>query len=377
MKICIVNNFPPYSGVGRVTYKFWRDVNDLPNISAELYCTHAMTKEEFGYEENEGVKFLHPFPYLGHEYLSRFYIYVLDRFKLPTKYDIYHFSNHMLGFMISTKRKCVITLFDVIQLENHGDQDLANGIVNKIYNFLIRQSVKKCARADAIICVSEFTKRRAVKLLGLDSQKTFVAHTGIDLAVFKQQDKRAAREELNLPIDKKIILHVGSEIKRKNVEAIIYALAECTPDTVLLRVGPQDTRIAQLITKLGVHDKVIYRESFYETEVAKYYSAADVMVFPSLAEGFGLPIIEAMACGCPVITSNYGAMQEVAGDAAILVGPQNTEELHSAIQKVLSYTPNEQAAHVNKGLERAKFFTSQKYARSVADIYKKILSATE
>jgi glycosyltransferase involved in cell wall biosynthesis len=185
------------------------------------------------------------------------------------------------------------------------------------------------------------------------------------------------RKELDLPLDKKIILHVGSEIVRKNVESLVKAFAQMKEDAVLVRVGTKDSdEVKRLVDELGIKEKVIYRESFFPEEVAKYYSAADVYAFPSLGEGFGLPIIEAMACGCPVITTNYGAMKEVAGDGAILIDPKNIEELAESIEKLLSFNEQDRQEIIGKGLERAKNFTSENFTNQVLEIYKMLLKGS-
>jgi len=374
MKICIVNNFPPYSGVGRVAYEFWRDLQKMDDIEVDMYCTHAMNREEFDHKENKGVNFLHKFPYDDNRYLSRILIYFIDRFRIPKGYDVYHFTNHMISFMINRKRLNGVVLFDLFQMAKQVDKGLGVPIVNDLYDWLIRKSVAKTSKADAVICVSDFTKQEAIRLLNLDPRKAHVVHTGISHEVFKPRDKTMCRQELDLPLDKKIVLHVGSEIVRKNVITLIKAFSKVKQDAVLVRVGTKDSdEVQSLINKLGLQDKVIYRESFFPEEVAKYYCAADAHAFPSLAEGFGLPIIEAMACGCPVITANYGAMKEVAGDGAYLIDPEDVNELVATIEKTISLNENSKQEVVERGLKRAQQFTSENFTNKVVEIYKNLL----
>lgn len=374
MKVCVVNNFPPYSGVGRVTYDFWRELNKRKDITADLYCTHAMTQEEFTHKENEGVEFLHKFPYIGNEYLSRFHIYFLDKYKLPKGYDIYHYSNHMLSFMLGHQKNEVVTLFDVIQLKQQVNVDMGNKILSLAYDWFLKKSVKKTTLADAVINVSEYTRRESVELLNLENSKTHVVHCGINHNVFYPRNKNVCKKELNLPQDKKIVLHVGSEIDRKNLPRILEAFSMLDAGAIFVRVGDKTKNIEDVINKLGIKDKVIYRESHFEEEVAKYYSAADVHVFPSLEEGFGLPSLEAMACGCPNITSNIGAMAEIGGTGAILVNPYSVDEIYSAIKKVLNFSSEEKQVRIDKGLKRASVFTSKNYTDGVVKIYQGLLN---
>lgn len=368
MKVCLINNFPPYSGAGRVTYKLWEALKKNKEIKADLYCTHAMTKDEFKWKQNRGVRFWHSFAYKDHENLSRFFIYFIDRFRIPRGYDVYHICNQMIAFMSGFRRPTVVTLFDVIQLQKDNDK-LGGPLISRIYSWLIRRSVKSMTKADAVICISEYSKQEACRLLKLDPQKVTVIYSGINHDVFKVQDKLACRRQLKLPIDKKIILHVGSEIARKNVVRLVEAFAQSKSEAVFVRLGPKSKEVEETIDRLKINQRVIYRESFFEDEVAKYYAAADVLVFPSLEEGFGLPIIEAMACGCPVITSNCGAMKEVAQNSAILVNPTRTDEIRMAIEKVLQSNLGEINVYRQKGIRRARYFNWQKYSHEVVKVY--------
>ena len=371
MKVCIINNFPPYSGVGRITHALWNYLKNEPGVEADLYSTHAMRLEDLKLPENKGVKFLHSFPYVGNEYLSRFFIYLVDKFRIPQGYDIYHTSNQMISFMMRKKRLNVITLMDVAQLNNFRDKDLGIPFVNDIYNWVIRRSLRNSINADAIICISQNTKNEAVKLIGLDPNKGYVSHPGIYHDKFRPLGKEESRKELKLPLDKKILFHVGIEMPRKNVNNIIKAMSKCAEDTIFVRLGSRSTAGKDLAEELGLKDRVLYRS--FEKDISKYYSAADVLVFPSLEEGFGLPIIEAMSCGCPVITSNYGAMREVAGDAALLVDPGNVDEITEAISKILSFNTTEREKMIQIGFKRANEFSWDKYSRKVLKVYKEIL----
>lgn len=376
LRICLINNFPPYSGTGRVPYALWREFKEMDGIEADLICTHVMKEEEFGWEVNRDVRFLHKFAYKDHENLSRFLIYFVDPFRIPRGYDIYHVTNHMLARYANFRRPCVVTLHDVLQFK-YQERQFGRGPFSWLYNRLMLKSVAMVKKADAVICVSEWSKEEAIKLLSLDPKRTFAIHNGLDHEIFKPYDKRQVRKELKLPEDAKIILHVGAETPRKNVLGLMQASARVKnqlPNAFLVRLGEKTKEVADKIKEFGLEGSINYLQEIKDEEVAKLYSSADVLVLPSFEEGFGLPIIEAMACGTPVVTSNCGAMKEIADDAAILADSKDIDSIAKAIKFVLTLPASEYEKLVNKGIERAKEFSWQKCAKSTLDVYEKVLT---
>ena len=125
------------------------------------------------------------------------------------------------------------------------------------------------------------------------------------------------------------------------------------------------------VEELNLQDRVIFKGYIPDNELEWMYLNASLFVFPSLSEGFGLPILEAMSCGVPVITSNYGAMAEVAGNAALLVNPYNIDEIAEAMYKVLTDQKLKEDL-IKKGLERAKQFSWEKTAKETLEVYKEV-----
>ena len=127
----------------------------------------------------------------------------------------------------------------------------------------------------------------------------------------------------------------------------------------------------EVIDALGLVSEVIFAEFVPKVDLPAYYSGADVFVLPSLYEGFGFPPLEAMACGCPAVTSNTSSLSEVVGDAGIMVDPYDTDSLAQAMRQVL--TNNElRADMVRKGLEQAKKFSWEKAAEQTQEVYNKM-----
>jgi len=374
MKVCLINNFPPYSGTGRIPYALFKYLNKIETIQADLVCTHVMQKEEFSWLENEKVHFLQKFAYKDHENLSRFLIYFVDPHKIPKGYDLYHVTNHMLARYTKFRKPSVVTLHDVLQFK-YKDK-LGGSLISKIYSNLMLKSIASVKEANAVICVSEWSRLEAIKLLGLDPNKTFAIQNGLDHDLFHPHDKEKSREDLKLPKDKKIILNVGSEIERKNLDGVLKAFLEISKnrkDVLLVRLGEKTEKYDAMIKELGLTDIVVYLEKLKDEEVAKLYSASDLLIMPSFEEGFGLPIIEAMACGCPVVTSNVGAMKEVTNDAGFLVDPNDLESIQKGMEAVLNLDSNDTYKLVQAGLKRAGEFSWKKCAEDTIKVYEKVL----
>lgn len=374
MKVCLINNFPPYSGTGRIPYALSKYFNKREDVQADLICTHVMRKEEFGWLENEKVHFLQKFAYKDHENLSRFLIYFIDPYKIPKGYDIYHVTNHMLARYAKFRKPCVVTLHDVLQFK-YKDK-LGGSLVSKIYSNLMLKSITSVKEADAVICVSEWSRLEAVKLLNLNPEKTFAIQNGLDHDLFRPFDKEKSREDLKLPKDKKIILNVGSEIERKNLDGVIKSFSEIVKtrkDVLLVRLGEKTEKYDATIKELSLNDSVIYLEKLTDEKMAKLYSAADLLIMPSFEEGFGLPIIEAMACGCPVVTSNIGAMKEITDDAGVLVDPNDVESIQKGVEAVLNLDSSDTFKLTQAGLKRASEFSWKKCAEDTIKVYEKVL----
>src|SRR5436190_812412 len=184
----------------------------------------------------------------------------------------------------------------------------------------------------------------------------------------------AAVANLAVPPDRPLLLHVGSEEPRKNVETLLRALprvAATLPDVRLVRVGGRSHRASRLIRQLGLEHAVRYVHDVPDDVLALWYAAADAFVFPSLLEGYGLPLLEALRCGCPVIAANTSSIPEVTGgdEAAELVDdPLDHEALAAVITRVLQDPARRQQLR-ERGLARAAGLSWRKTAERTAAVY--------
>lgn len=227
-------------------------------------------------------------------------------------------------------------------------------------------------RADHIICISESTKQDLIRLFGTDEKKISVIHLGFNL-----NSAAMASEIKQIEIHQKpFILHVGSRSGYKNFTTLLEAYAASAQlqagfDLVSFGSTPFTGDELSMMQKLGIQDKV-YFVSGDDQQLAQYYKAAAVFVYPSLYEGFGIPPLEAMHFGCPVACSNTSSMPEVVGNAAKLFDPASAESIRVAME-VLSTLTDQREKQIKLGHERLKMFSWDKCTVETADIYKKLL----
>ena len=212
-----------------------------------------------------------------------------------------------------------------------------------------------------------------MRFFNIDPSIVRVIYNGLDHNQFKPRDKAVCRKMLGLSEDKVLVLHVGSEEPRKNIPTLIKAFHKFQreiPNAVLIRVGMKTTVIQRLINSLELGDKVIYFRNV--RDLGYVYSAADLFVFPSSLEGFGLPPLEAMASGCPVIASNRTSIPEVVGDAGILLDPFDVDGFAHWMHKV--YTGEKlKVKLIEEGFKRSKMFSWEKCASETLEVYKEAL----
>jgi len=227
-------------------------------------------------------------------------------------------------------------------------------------------------RARHIVAVSNCTKRDLVSYLKIPEARISVIHNGLDRQVFRPIGVRC------FPFP--YLLYVGTERPRKNLSTLLSAFALVKNessgyrDLKLVKVGTpgrvdEFRRATQAeVKRLGLEGDVIFVESVSDGDLAAYYSSAVALVVPSLYEGFGLPLIEAMACGCPVIASRCSSLPEVAGDAALFFAPRDSEKLARLIRRVVAEL-DLRADLVKKGFERVQLFSWERAAQQTLQVY--------
>lgn len=230
------------------------------------------------------------------------------------------------------------------------------------------------SKFDYMVTVSHSEKRNILRNLGIPPEKIKVVYHGADYKNYRLKRNREAEKilhqkyEINFPF----ILHLSAYQPKKNVEGIIKAFAIAKKKykikEKLVIGGKQPDHLKRLVEDLGIEDDVIFVGFIPEEELPIFYGTAEAFIFPSFHESFGMPVLEAMACGCPVITSNVFSMPEVAGKAAIFVNPYSTEEIAEAIYEIVTNRKLRRKL-AEWGIERAKKFTWERCAGEHLKIY--------
>jgi len=223
---------------------------------------------------------------------------------------------------------------------------------------------------------TEWLKGELATWLG-DDRRIHVVPFGVDRAFFSESPGARAqgRADWRIPDEAFVVLHVGSTVERKNVPLVIEAVARlrAEADAYLLQVGGRFTSAQQqLIERLNLRRYVRSVTAADETTLRRAYRAADVLLFPSLYEGFGYPVLEAYASGLPVVTSGAGGLKEVGGDALVVVEGRDPGAYVAALEG-LSDDPSRQEALVQRGRARAREFSWQKTAGRTAEVYRTLL----
>jgi glycosyltransferase involved in cell wall biosynthesis len=241
---------------------------------------------------------------------------------------------------------------------------------------LVPWSVK---RADHIITVSEYSKRDLVQTYGVHEGKITVTYEGAG-DQFVPCNREAAKEALarKYRIEGDFVLYLGRLQARKNLVRLVNAYARTRnvgfPHKLVL-AGQQDSlsqSVLLRIRELKLENDVLLPGYVAAVDVPSFYNAADVFVYPSIFEGFGLPIMEAMACGTPVVTSQGSSLDEVAGDAAVLVDPLDELSIADALNQVLA-DPELRKRLGRAGLRRSRQFSFQNAARQTIGVYERVM----
>ncbi|MCB4792729.1 MAG: glycosyltransferase family 4 protein [Elusimicrobia bacterium] len=306
---------------------------------------------------------------------AKFPIYsITEQLKLPgmienSKVDIFHEPHYNIPYFYSGKM--VVSIHDLIHIL--FPQFLSSRAAYYYAKFFLASA---CEKSQRIMTISENTKNDIIKHFRVEPSKIKVIYIGIN-PVFKPSLELAkeVREKIG-----KYILYVGALRPHKNVHTLVEAFNrlkkknEISHKLVLVGNGKKDyiVKIQKMIAAYSIENSVLMPEVLNQEELRKYYCGADVFVFPSLYEGFGLPPLEAMASGCPVITSNSSSMPEVVGDAGIMTDAQDIDRLSNAIYKVIS-DEGLRKKMIEKGIARSKIFSYEKTVRETVNIYNDVL----
>ena len=317
---------------------------------------------------------------LGYDIKTFFNIYpVSSHFHKDT---IKHFTAQQMASLLTFERDLhpvIITVHDIIPYMMRDNPELTD-----LHNFYDRWmdtlAMSNLRRADRIIADSDYTRRMLIEKLRISTEKIRVILLGLELDVFKPgvvTDEFKAQYRIEPGY--KYVLYVGSEMPRKNLSRLLEAFAivkSKNANVRLIKIGsPNQSRhymkLQDQIYKLNLQNEVILQDHVSRDDLISFYNLADVFVFPSLYEGFGIPPLEAMACGAPIICSNTASLPEVVGDAALSIDPLDISGWAAAITEVLNNNDLRDLLRV-KSLARSAQFSWERMARETIAVYHEV-----
>ena len=359
--------FEELSGIGVYTRELIRQFSDLiePDRITLLFQSESLrdrTREETGFPFPAEIMPWGIFSPKGQILLPR-------RLRL-LEAELFHSPNYMIPMRAFPVRRagpirCVVTLHDLIPLVVPGYAPRSKKAKLKpVFIQIMRQVIE---RADRIIAVSQSTQNDLINRLGLDEQRIDVVYNGVHDHFEPPPHEAPARRGL---------LYVGRSDPYKNLVLLIESFARLRagrfPELTLRIVGPPDPRYPepeQRAMDLGVREAITWNGYLSDAELVAAYQLAEVAVLPSSYEGFGLPVIEAMACGTPVVCSDRSSLPEIAGGAAEMFDLLDNTSLDAAIARVLENEPVRREL-IRSGLERARAFTWRKAAEETLASYR-------
>lgn len=295
--------------------------------------------------------------------------------------DIFWSPHYNIPLLPVLAHKRVVTIHDTYHLAYQHTLSLAQ----KLYSNLLLRAAARVS--DKVITVSEFSKKELQKYLNLKATAVEVIHNGLDKETYKQVDKveaqRALKQSLPGLPERKFILFVGNVKPHKNLSTLVKAFSGLIDSTdekyTLVIVGKKDGFITgdQDLFKLlranhTLNQRVFFTGQVSEKQLQFLYNSASLFVFPSMYEGFGLPPLEAMACGCPVITTETASMPEVCADAALYFPPSDAAALEQRMQEALTDEVL-RAGLIERGLKQIHKYNWQQAAKQHQRVFESLL----
>ncbi len=281
--------------------------------------------------------------------------------------DLMHIISQNLSFLVPRDGNALVTCHDIAPLFVPG-KPWVKWARRWLYSGL--------PRARAVMADSRATATDLIQTYRMPADRIRVIPLGVDRSLFRPMDKEECRRRLGLPLASRVVLNVGIDKWRKNIAGLVRAmglLIARIPEVLLIRIGRPSKKTRELIRVLGLDRNVKHVGSCSDEDLNHFYNAADVFVFPSFYEGFGLPPLEAMACGTPVVSSNRTSLPEVVGEAGILIDPEDVSALAKRIEQVLA--DRRLARELSeRGLAHVAQFSWENTANATAEVYRSVLS---
>jgi glycosyltransferase involved in cell wall biosynthesis len=361
---------PKKHGMDVVAIELIKNLQDIDNANEYYIFGRSGVNDVFSDKHNFHINTFSSLSYVDWEQIG-----LVNEVK-KNKLDLVHCTANTAPLFLSTP--LIVTVHDIIYLEQLDFKGSAYQNLGNIYRRFVVPTIAK--KAKLILTVSEFEKQNIVKRMHLPENKVQVLYNGVGTQFndrYLKDDVEQFRRKYGLPAQ--FIMFLGNTAPKKNTPNVIRAYVDfCiknkSPIPLVLLDYKKELVEKHLneLNQSALLSQFVFPGYIPYAEIPLMYNAATVFLYPSLRESFGLPILEAMACGIPVITSTTSSMPEVAGQAAELIDPFNYKELSVALEKMLG---NEELrrSYIEKGLQRAKKFTWKTSAEELLRIYKTIV----
>lgn len=357
------------SGLGNYARTLIKSLNEYyPDNSYTLYTTRQAENEfQASLKQHKNISIQEPQQFVDKKFRSRWRSYGITTLLNEHKINVYHGLSNELPFNIDQfKGKKIVTTHDLIFLRYPKLYPL---IDRKIYNKKFRHA---CDLADVIIAISEETKRDIEKYYFIPENKIQVLYQSCGESFYKESTPILIENTIKKhQLPNEYLLYVGTIEERKNLLTLIAALKNIK-DIPLVVVGNKRNyfhKVEEYILKNKLQDRVLFLENVSTNELPVIYRQAKVFIFPSLFEGFGIPIIEALTSKVPVITTKGACFPEVAGPNSIYIDPTDSEALSEQINYVLN-SESTRIQMAEKGYEYAQKFHPKKCTEQLMALYK-------
>ncbi len=301
--------------------------------------------------------------------------YRLARELFTNPVDLLFVPAHTIPVFRPKRMKTIVTIHDL------GAQYLKEYHQFPHSLYLNRSTEYVLKHASHIIVVSEATKKEAIERFHVSESRMTVIYEGYNNQIFDFSTVNSQRSTVNrimekYQIKKPYFLFVGTIQPRKNLLRIINSYAKIKEEVDLVIVGGKGWLYEEILLaphKLGIAHRVHFLDYVSDEDLPFLYNNAEAFVFPSLCEGFGIPLLEAMASGCPVVTSNLSSMPEIVGEAGLLVDPYDENSITKSLEQALNTDWQNKVRE--KGLKRVKNFSWEKAAKETISVFEKVLKS--
>ena len=355
-----------FPGIGRYTYSLAREMVRRGTLEQLLLIVNPQsTNKRFDLApltETSGVRLV--------ETSARSFT-LREQLQLPGQLrelspDVLHYPYTIMP--LATPRPYVLTVHDIIPLR--FPQYFSVG-QRMLYRLFLKITLNSAA---CVICVSEVTRSELNSVLSVESDRLYVVHEGVSEEFQPCAADELARVRTRYGLPEDYLLYLGSNKPHKNLAALVDAYARVHSAPVLVLAGTEDPRYPEArcrVDSLNLEKRVRFVSSIMEKDLPALYGGATAFLYPSIYEGFGLPPLEAMACGVPVVCSDIPSLRETTGDAALRFDPGNTDSIAASLERIVQDSKLRTVLK-DRGFRHSAEYSWEKAAEKTVSIYRRV-----